>query len=255
MLAKLLYFSRSGKLVSLLFFACLSSQAQDKSELHKLMSSIVTWGDELNTPGTELAAHLMIRQTRNGAEYGFYDFYLTGAPRDQSYTIFQWPLGKSEPQEVLAAYVSADGRLCMKANECHDTSGPFVMLAFLSSPGLPHRIEIVSKDGKYKAVVMIVPKRIIAEDKGCSVEVIRAREDFSFAVIRGKGFPPNEEIQYLSHSAGEELKGSFKTNAHGEFTTGLGAGVKGKQKGTDEIGFKASGCAPFVSYHWGTLEE
>lgn len=255
MLAKLIYLSRSGKFVFLLFFACLSSQAQDKSDLHELISSIATWGDELNTPGTKIEAHLMTRQARNGADYGFYDFYLTGAPRDQPYTIFQWPLGESEPQEVLAAYVSADGRLCMKANECHDTSGPYVLLGFLSLPGLPHRIRIVSKDGKYKAVVMIVPKPIIGEDKRCSVEVIWAREDFSFAVIRGKGFPPNEEIKYLSNSAGETLKGSFKTNTHGEFTTGFGPGVKGKQKGTDEISFKASGCAPFVSYHWGILED
>jgi hypothetical protein len=80
----------------------------------------------------------------------------------------------------------------MKATKCDKPSDPYVLLALLSFPGLPHRIGIVSQDRKYKAVVMVVPDPIIAKDKGCSVEVIRVREDFSLAVLRGKGFQPHD---------------------------------------------------------------
>jgi hypothetical protein len=241
--------------ISLAFLVCFCCQAQDQDDLNKLVNSISTWGDELNSPGTKLEAHLMTKQVRNGVDYGFYDFYLTGAPADQVYTIFQWPLSKAGPETVMPAYVSDNGRLCMHATGCHDTSGPYVMLAFLSFPGLPHRIGIASEDKKYKAAITVIPNPIVAEDKGCSVEVIRAREDFSLAVLRGKGFHPNDEIKYTSNSAGEKMKGSFRADGHGEFVTGLGPGVKGKQKGTDHINFKASGCAPSVSYHWGALED
>ncbi len=254
-MAQRFFFAQKIRLVFLASFVCFCCQAQDNRELDKLVNSVSEWGDELNSPGTKLEAYLMIKQVRNGAEYGFYDFYLAGAPADQVYTIFQWPLSKAGPETVMPAYVSDNGRLCMHAIGCHDNAGPYVMLAFLAFPGLPHRIGIASEDKKFKAAITIIPKPIVAEDKGCSVEVIRAREDFSLAVLRGKGFQPNDQINYASNSAGEKMKGSFRANEHGQFVMGFGPGVKGKQKGTDNIEFKTAGCAPSVSYHWGALED
>ncbi len=249
-------FAQTKRLVLLAVLVCFSCKAQDSNELGKLVNSVSGWGEELNSSASiKLEAHLMTREARNGADYGFYDFYLTGAPVDQTYTIFQWPLGKPQPEKVMPAYISDNGRLCMHAEGCHDTSGPYVMLALLSFPGLPHRIGIASEDKKYKAVVMVVPDPIIAKDKGCSVEVVRVREDFSLAVLRGKGFQPHDEIKYNSNSEGEEIKGSLKADWQGEFSIGFGPGVKGKTKGTDKLEFKAPGCSPSVSYHWGALGE
>jgi hypothetical protein len=196
----------------------------------------------------------MGKQVRNGVNYGLYDFYLTGVPADQEYTMFQWPLEEAGPEVVAPAYLSDTGRLCMHAGACQGTSGPYVMMALLSAPGLPHRIGITSKDKKYGAAVMVVPDPIIGEDKGCSVEVLRVRMDFTVAVLRGKGFPPNDEVQYVSNSEGEQIKGSFKAKDQGQFTIGLAPGVKGKLQGTDQVKFKGSVCAPAVTYHWGTLE-
>jgi hypothetical protein len=252
MAARLLsYLPQKRKCAFLLFVICLCCQAQDQNEVNKLVTSISDWGEGLNSPGTKLEAHLMTKQARNGADYGFYDFYLTGASSEQIYTIFQWPLGDAAPKTVMPAFVSANGRLCMREGECHDTAGPYVMLAFLAFPGLPHRIGIASSDKKYNADVTIIPNPVIGEDKGCSVEVIRAREDFSLAVIRGKGFQPDAEIKLTSNSKGEKLKVSIKVDASGAFIRGLGPGVKGKERGTDELVFKASSCSPTVSFHWG----
>jgi len=249
-------FAQTRRLVLLALLVCFCCKAQDKNELGKEMRSVSGWGNELNSSAEiKLDAHLMTTQVRNGANYGFYDFYLTGAPADQTYTIFQWPLGKPQPEKVMPAYISDNGRLCMHATGCHATEGPYVMLALLSFPGLPHRIGIASEDKKFKAVVLVVPDPIIATDKGCSVEVIRVREDFSFTVVRGKGFQPNDEISYTSNSEGEEIKGSLKADEFGQFSFGLGPGVKGKTKGTAKIDFKAPGCAPSVSFHWAPLGE
>jgi hypothetical protein len=103
----------------------------------------------------------MGKQVRNGVNYGLYDFYLTGVPADQEYTMFQWPLEEAGPEVVAPAYLSDTGRLCMHAGACQGTSGPYVMMALLSAPGLPHRIGITSKDKKYGAAVMVVPDPII----------------------------------------------------------------------------------------------
>lgn len=255
-MAEEFYLSRKRKLVFLIVLVCFCCHAQDAKELNKLVNSVSGWGNELNSSaGIKLEAHLMTKQVRNGADYGFYDFYLTGAPADQTYIIDQWPLGKAAPEAVMPAYISKNGRLCMKATGCDKPSGPYVMLALLSFPGLPHRIGIVSADRKHKAVVLVVPDPIIAEDKGCSVEVIRAREDFSLAVLRGKGFQPHDEIKYTSDSEGEEIKGTLTADWLGEFSIGFGPGVKGKSKGNDRLSFEAPGCAPTVSYHWAPLGE
>lgn len=249
-------FAQIRKLVVLALFVCFCCEAQDKNELGKEARSVSEWGNELNSSAQiKLEAHLMTKQVRGGAEYGFYDFYLTGAPADQTYTIFQWPLGKPQPEPVTSAYVSNNGRLCMHATGCHDTEGPYVMLALLSFPGLPHRIGIASEDKKFKAVALVVPDPIIGTDKGCSVEVIRVREDFSLTVVRGKGFQLDKEIIYTSNSEGEEIKGSLKADEFGQFSFYLGPGVKGKTKGTAKIDFKAPGCAPSVSFHWAPLGE
>jgi hypothetical protein len=249
-------YTRIRGLALLAVFVCFSCKAQESDELGKLVRSVSGWGEELNSSAQiKLAAHLMTKQARNGADYGFYDFYLTGAPANQTYIIDQWPLEKPAPEAVMPAYISKNGRLCMKAAGCDKPSGPYVMLALLSFPGLPHRIGIVSADKKYKAVVMVVPDPIIAQDKGCSVEVIRAREDFSLAVLRGKGFQPHDEIKYTSISEGEELKGTVTADWLGEFAMGFGPGVKGKRTGTDRLSFEAPGCVPTVSYRWAPLGE
>ena len=246
--------SRRRKLFLLVVFVCYCCQAQD-NELNKLVRYVSEWGDELNSDSTTLEPHLMTTQVRDGHNYGVYDFYLKGAPSDQTYTLFQWPLSKPAPETVMPAYVSNNGRLCMNATDCHDATGPYVLLALFAAPGLPHRIGIASEDKKFRAAALVVPNPVVGEDKGCKVEVIRVREDFSLAVIKGKGFQPNNEIHYSSNSAGEKLKGSFKANEKGEFSLGFGPGVKGKQEGTDKIEFKAPGCAPSASYHWGALEK
>jgi hypothetical protein len=179
---------RDFALLALLVCFCCQAQTppQNPDELTKLVNSVITWDERLNSDGTCLEPHLMTTQARNGINYGAYDFYLKGAPADHTYTMFQWQLGQAQPERVMAAYVSNNGRLCMNAIDCHDTSGPYVLLALAAPPGLPHRLGIASEDKKYKAAVLIVPTPVVGEDKGCRVEVIRAREDFSFAVIRGK---------------------------------------------------------------------
>lgn len=193
--------SGRSKLLLLAVFVCFCCRAQE-NELNKLVTSVSDWSDALNSEGTTLEPHQMATQVRDGHNYGVYDFYLKGAPADQTYTLFQWPLSKPAPERVMPAYVSNNGRLCMNAIECHDTSGPSVLLALFAAPGLPHRIGIASEDKKFKGVALVVPNPIVGEDKGCKVEVIRVREDFSLAILKGKGFQPDSEIQYSSNSAG-----------------------------------------------------
>ncbi len=87
-------------------------------------------------------------------------------------------------------YIADDGRLCAVKGQCHDDEGYYVQLEFLSAKAEPHRMLLLSKNGKYKVAIMVIPNPIVGTDQGCSVEVIRATAKFEAAILRGKGFSP-----------------------------------------------------------------
>jgi len=256
MSGKISWSSTAGKLTVLIVVMCFASYATGKkSEVESLINGIVNWGDKLSTPGASIDLKLIKSGEKDGHIFSSYNPVITGAPRDQSYALFQLSIGQTEP--VLAApalYISEDGGLCQEQNMCHDGTGPIVQLSFLPAKGEPYRLALVSKDTKYKIVAMVIPNPILADDQGCHVEVIRATPKFEIAILRGKGFKPKETFKYTSNSAGEVIQGSIKVDAKGEFVLALEPFVKGKDLGNDEVTLAASNCAPKVTYLWGNME-
>ena len=247
-----------GIMVCVGFPICGQSPQSQPVELDKLskqvdqmVKRIVNWGEPMNSSGAKAELRETKRGEREGKLFVAYELYVTGAPRDKFYTLFQFPITSAEPMVALRdVSFETDGRLCLKKGK--DCSNP-VQLAFLPGKGEPFRFVVMSKDGKTRAAAMIVPDPIVGTDQGCRVEVIRVTPKFEGALFLGKGFRPGEEIKFSSNSAGEILEGTTrKVDSNGEFVQVLAPFVKGKDKGTDEVTFKASTCAPVVKYDWGT---
>ena len=243
------------KFIATALFLCLCCQAKDKKpDVSSIVNSLVNWGDALNTAGATAELRPVHKEFKSGVHYSTYDIYISGVPRDQPYAVFQWPINQSEPSVVSGeVYVSADGRLCKRENECHDNTGPYLQMGFVSARGEPHRIVMISKDGKYKIATMAMPNPIVATDQGCRVEVLRGTPRFELAILRGEGFQAGEEVRYKSNSAGEIMNKKFKADAQGKFVLPLAPNVVGKDQGEDEVSFKAANCSPMVSYHWGEV--
>jgi len=217
-------------------------------QLDKKVKQIVNWGEPISTRG----AKLEIREAKRGEKDGKLlitdDFYVTGAPSGQLYTLFQYPITVPEPVVALPdVSFDATGRLCVKkAKEC----SPPVRISFLPEKGEPFRFILISKNGKTSIAALVVPNPIIGTDQGCSVEAVRVTPNFDIALLRGKGFKPGEEPAYESNSAGEQLHGTVQIDKAGEFTLVLFPAVTGKAEGSDTVTVKSALCNPSVSFNW-----
>ena len=74
-------------------------------------------------------------------------------------------------------------------------------------------------------------------------------------LLRGKGFQPNEDLEFKGKSDDEEHGGHHKANARGECVTGLLPFVKDKKSGTMEVKLKGSKGAPALTFEWGDEAE
>jgi hypothetical protein len=198
-----------------------------------------------------------LREVNRGQQEGklmvAYAIYVTGAPRKQSYGLFEWALTQSDMQAVSRElYLADDGRLCTTSDpQC---AMP-VILAFKPAKGEPFRLALISKDGKSTIALLAVPDPITGADQGCKVEAMRVTARFEGALLRGQGFKPNEEISYTSNSAGEVLEDKIKADSTGSFRFVMAPYVKGKDSGTDALEFRGAACSPKVSFEWGAAKD
>lgn len=248
-------------LTGFLISACsfLNCQQQEQVEAQKAADFLVKTTlvfETGSTPGTRIELSEISRTTLDGHLVVTYGVHVNGAPEDATYTVLDWPVNRAEPR-VLApqAYIAADGQLCVAASQ---QSGPCkspIQIRIQPVKGEPLRFMIVSEDQKTRVVTLTVPDPVTGEDRGCSLEAIRLTTKFEAALIRGKGFKPNEKVKYVSNSAGEVVHSTAAIGANGELLMLMEPAVKNKTTGTDRIEFKASNCSPVISFKWGTTEE
>ena len=236
-----------------LLSSMLAGQDQKASEVaQKQVNGIVNWNDEMNSPGARMELRELTRGEKDGGLLVFYDIIVTGTPRDQSYALFYWPITRAEADVVAPkVWIGAEG-VCAVRDQC---KGSLIRLSFNTAKAEPHRVMLVSKDGKHHVVGMVIPDPINATDQGCSLEVVRLGPKFELALIRGKGFKPKEQVKFVSNSAGEQIDGIRDVNDDGTLRLVLAPFVKGKDTGTDEVTVKGSNCSPVISYKWGTTKE
>jgi len=245
------------RLVTVVVLLCAVCLAKDPKypvkEIDKLVNGIVSWGGKLNSPGTKAELREVGRQVQRGRILVTYDVYVTGAPRDQTYAVYQWPITMPEPQVVLPAVsIAKDGQVCFQVTPA--CVGP-IQFGHLPGKGEPFRVLFISRDGQYRVTALVVPDPITSADQGCSLEVVRVTPKFEAALVRGKGFKPNENVAFTSNSAGERLDLTATADANGNFDVVLAPFVKHKDTGVDTVNFKASACAPAISFKWGTTED
>ncbi len=212
----------------------------------------------MSSPGASAQAKEIARSTAEGRLKVKYRIYLSGVPKNKTYTLFSWPITIPDPVETMKGLsVAPDGLvICagQKPGQCTSPEGKKddpIELAFSPSPGEPYRLALVSEDKESKVFFAIIPQPVLQADGGCTLQVVRLLPNFGLAVIEGTGFKPNEEIKFLSNSAGEKHELKERANAKGEYVTVLLPVVKGKDSGTATVSLNGSACAPSTSLQWG----
>jgi hypothetical protein len=211
-----------------------------------------TWLDGKLSSGNLSAEFREVSKTReHGKLKVSYRVYVKGASPEKIYSLLSWPLEAKEPAEMIkGASVMSDGLLVCAGrapDQCGSPDHKDDPIRFTLTPrkGEP------TADKSAKVTFGIVPDPIHSTEGGCSIEVIRLAPKFDIAMVHGKGFKPEEPVEFSAKSFSETQGGPVKADAKGELSAGITPFVKGKTSGTTVVKLKAAGCAPEASFVWG----
>jgi len=206
------------------------------------------WDGRNNSPGAELQAV----EVFHASKIWKYELRAKGLPVDLTYEVLMLPTMAGSPSELTS---TGDVQIDKSDGRVMDGPGDARLLIVPDpAPGEPYRFALVSKNGKHKAFVTVLPNPIQGTDKGCKVSVVRLMPHFELAFVQFTGFLPQAEINVHGNSAGEVHDFKLTANAEGYLDTGILPFKLGKTKGTMELQIKASKCSPKVSFNWGSTE-
>jgi hypothetical protein len=212
------------------------------------------------TPGMSAQLREISRATVKGKLEVQYHIYVTGAPKDQTYTLVDWPPNHPDPAPSIAGLsVLEDGLVVCAGRATDQCSHPDkpekkdapVKLVFYPLDGEIYRLALVSQDQKAKIFFAVIPAPIQARDNGCTLEVVSLRLRNELVLIRGKGFQPNESVVFQSKSYESTQEHPDKVDANGEYQLPVEPFVRGKDRGATEIKLQGAKCAPVLRFPWG----
>ncbi len=197
-----------------------------------------------NTPGAELR---VVETDRAKSPYGTtvrYELFAKNLPADQKYL-----LGVLRIDQQLEMF-PGEKTFASSGQVMDGPDDPVIVLA-QAAKGEPYRLQLASKDGKYKAFTSVVPFPISAKDKACSIEAILLQPDAVAVLLQGGGFPPKTIIHVDTDSEGEKHSGDVRTNDEGEYSFLMMPYKKGVKKGEARVAVNSSDCHPELRFTWG----
>ena len=191
---------------------------------------------EMSTPGVSAEIREISRLNSDGRLEVQYHVFVTGAPKDQDYTMVSGPINARGPSATMEGLsllkdglISCAGRTPEQCGDPNKKDDP-VELTFYPATGEVFRMALISQDQKTKLFFAIVPDPVAKSDYGCVLEAIRLMPKHELVMVRGKGFQPNEDLEFKSKTYDEEKGGHSKAGAQGEYITGLLPFYKDKKK-------------------------
>jgi hypothetical protein len=253
-----------------LIFAVSSSSTQQDSDRDPLAGNAAAqrsvtatkrWlAGTMSTPGMTAQLREISRATVKGKLEVQYHIFVTGAPKDQTYTLVDWPPNAPDPAPSIAGLSILEDGLVVCAgratDQCSHPDKPEkkdapVKLVFYPLDGEIYRLALVSQDQQVKVFFAVIPAPIQVIDNGCTLEVISLRLKNELVLVRGKGFQPNESLVFQSRSGERTQERPDKVDANGDYQLPMQQFVAGKTGGTTEIKLIGAKCAPLLKFQWG----
>jgi hypothetical protein len=214
----------------------------------------------MSTPGMSAQLREISRANVKGKLEVQYHIFVTGAPKDPTYTLVDWPPNYPDPAPSIAGLSILEDGLVVCAGRATDqcshpdkpgkTDAP-VKLVFYPLDGEIYRLALVSQDQKTKIFFAVIPAPVQATDNGCTLEVVSLRLKNALVLILGKGFHPGESVGFESTSYEQTHTLTDQVDANGEYQLPMQPLVAGKSGGTTEIKLSGAKCAPVLKFQWG----
>lgn len=239
--------------------AASSAQPQapsDEELMAKTAQATINW-DSATTKGAKVDIQLIKKTQADGKPLMQYRLKVSGAPKNKLYNLTAWPIMVAQPATIMEGLaIAADGTVGCPPNSDRSCAQRFkgaeLKLTYTPGIGEIYRHALISEDHTTRIFFSIVPAPMVEQDKACSLEIVRLSPRFELALIRGKGFPPGEQISFHTQSYQEIHDTQPKVNEQGEFWATLSPFVKGRTMGTTEVVVKSKSCAPTLSFEWGS---
>ena len=235
----------------------------DNAAAQRTVTATERWlAGTMSTPGMSAQLKEISRANVKGNLEVQYHIFVTSAPKDQTFTLVDWPPNAPDPSASIAGLsVLEDGLVVCAGRATDQCSNPDkpekkdapVKLVFYPLDGEIYRLALVSQDQNSKIFFAVIPAPILATDNGCTLEVVSLRLKNELVLIRGKGFQPNESVVFQSKSdeQAQTREGPDKADANGEYQLPMAPFVKAKDRGATEIKHQGAKCAPSLTYKWG----
>jgi hypothetical protein len=205
----------------------------------------------MSTPGMSAQLREISRGQVNGKLEVQYHIFVTGAPKDQNYTLVDWPPNHPDPAPSIAGLGILDDGLVVCAGRATDQCSHPNKPEKKDAPLKIYRLALVSQDQNAKIFFAVIPAPIQATDNGCTLEVVSLRLKNELVLIRGKGFQPNESVGFESTSYEQTHTLTEQVDTNGEYQLPMQPFLAGKSGGTTEIKLSGAKCAPVLKFQWG----
>jgi hypothetical protein len=214
----------------------------------------------MSTPGMSAQLREISRANVKGKLEVQYHIVVNGAPKDENYTLVDWPPNAPDPSASIAGLSILEDGLVVCAgratDQCSNPDKPEkkdapVKLVFYPLDGEVYRLALVSQDQNAKIFFAVIPAPILATDNGCTLEVVSLRLKNELVLIRGKGFQPSESVGFESTSYEQTHTRTDQVDANGEFQLPMQPFLLGKSGGTTEVKLRGAKCAPVLKFQWG----
>jgi hypothetical protein len=228
----------------------------DEVLMEKTAQATIDW-DKSSTPGAKAEVLLIKKSQLDGKAVMQYHVKVSGAPKNKRYTLMAWPITTPAPITMMEGLaIAADGTVGCPADSTQNCGqrmkGAELKLTYTPDIGEIYRHALISEDHTSRIFFSIVPAPMKEHDKACSLEVIRLSPRFELAIVRGKGFVPGELLSFHTASYQDVHDSQPKVNSQGEFSAVLSPFVQGHTTGTTQVTVKGKGCAPALSFEWGS---
>jgi hypothetical protein len=228
----------------------------DEELMAKTAQATIDW-DSSTTKGAKVEVLLIKKEQAESKPVMQYHLKVSGAPTNKLYTLMAWPITIAQPATMMDGLaIAADGTVGCPANSNRNCAqrmkGAELKLTYTPGIGEIYRHALISEDHATRIFFSVVPAPMIEQDKTCSLEIVRLSPRFELALIRGKGFTPEETISFHTQSYQEVHDTQPKVNQQGQFWATLSPFVKGRTMGTTQVVVKSKTCAPSLSFEWGS---
>jgi hypothetical protein len=249
-------------------YARFNGQYDPSKELLSLLDRQARWDDagvgdqnptglRFNPSGLSLSFVKIDEQvTQGGLGSARYRVYAEGAPENKVYAFRTWSIDNILSTDPRDLYVNGQGLLMIHPpqpeQEMSFKAGDdeFDVLTVTESAE-PVRYLFSSKDRQLLIYGTLVLHPVVAEVKGCRLEVRIAQPDATAVLIIADRFPAKAKIPLVLESEGSIVNELLSTNADGHAVMAVFPYIPSKAKGVLKATAEGPTCLPYVVLPWG----